>query len=74
MVANPLMEGLSETRQPPAFTLVIFGATGDLTARKLVPALYGLFRENPLPREFAAKSRVMQHHGRESSGEGGRFH
>jgi glucose-6-phosphate 1-dehydrogenase len=51
MVANPLMEGLSETRQPPAFTLVIFGATGDLTARKLVPALYGLFREG-LIREF----------------------
>jgi len=33
--------------------LVLFGASGDLTQRKLVPALFGLFRETLLPPEFA---------------------
>jgi glucose-6-phosphate 1-dehydrogenase len=33
--------------------MVIFGASGDLTKRKLIPALYNLARENYLPREFA---------------------
>ena len=33
--------------------LVIFGASGDLTARKLIPALYALFRGNYLPENFA---------------------
>ncbi len=32
-------------------TLVIFGASGDLTSRKLVPALYQLFRKGRLPEE-----------------------
>ncbi|MBN1834198.1 MAG: glucose-6-phosphate dehydrogenase [Spirochaetales bacterium] len=44
MIENPLLRGLSLTREPGAFTLFIFGASGDLTARKLMPALYGLFR------------------------------
>lgn len=33
-------------------TLVIFGASGDLTHRKLVPALYNLYRKGRLPAEF----------------------
>lgn len=33
----------------PAHTLVIFGASGDLTQRKLIPALYNLCRKNRLP-------------------------
>jgi glucose-6-phosphate 1-dehydrogenase len=33
--------------------MVIFGASGDLTRRKLLPALYNLARNNLLPREFA---------------------
>src|SRR5579864_7494272 len=33
--------------------MVIFGATGDLTARKLFPALYNLAKNNMLSREFA---------------------
>lgn len=33
--------------------LVIFGASGDLTKRKLIPALYDLFRQNLLPERFA---------------------
>ena len=32
-----------------AYTIVIFGASGDLTRRKLIPALYNLFRKNRLP-------------------------
>lgn len=34
------------------FTIVIFGATGDLTHRKVVPALYALFTEELLPEQF----------------------
>ena len=33
--------------------MVIFGATGDLTKRKLFPALYNLAKENFLPENFA---------------------
>src|SRR6056297_1675382 len=32
--------------------LVIFGASGDLTARKLVPALYNLHEDGQLPKNF----------------------
>jgi glucose-6-phosphate 1-dehydrogenase len=35
-------------QQPPA-TLVIFGITGDLAKRKVLPAIYHLFKENLLP-------------------------
>src|SRR3954452_15048253 len=34
-----------------AHTFVIFGASGDLTHRKLVPALYNLFRKGRLPKD-----------------------
>ena len=33
-------------------SIVIFGASGDLTARKLIPALYHLYKENQMPPEF----------------------
>ena len=33
-------------------SIVIFGASGDLTARKLIPALYHLFKENQMPATF----------------------
>src|SRR5215510_13337084 len=36
-------------RKPEPATVVIFGASGDLTARKLVPALYHLFANKQLP-------------------------
>src|SRR5207244_3956043 len=38
--SNPLREGLVEERLPEPCTIVIFGASGDLTKRKLMPALY----------------------------------
>src|SRR6478752_3951225 len=37
---NPLREGLRLERVPDPITLVLFGATGDLAHRKVVPALY----------------------------------
>jgi glucose-6-phosphate 1-dehydrogenase len=48
---NPLSEGL-ERLPVPATTLVIFGATGDLAHRKLLPALYNLAHEGALPERF----------------------
>ncbi len=51
--SNPLQEaGLSSRFIDPCI-VVIFGATGDLTARKLLPAIYNLAREGQLPPQFA---------------------
>ena len=46
-----LEECLAPERSDPC-TIVIFGATGDLTARKLIPALYDLYVNNGLPDPF----------------------
>ena len=46
---NPLREGLLSRSVPEPCSLVIFGATGDLTHRKLVPALYNLAADGALP-------------------------
>src|SRR5216110_2404032 len=46
---NPLREGLSTRAVPQPCSIVIFGATGDLTHRKLIPALYNLAAEGELP-------------------------
>jgi glucose-6-phosphate 1-dehydrogenase len=43
MQENPLLRGLGLPREPQPLTLVIFGASGDLTRRKLIPALFSLF-------------------------------
>src|SRR5918998_608754 len=48
---NPLTEGLERLPVPPT-ALVIFGATGDLAHRKLLPALYNLAHEGALPDRF----------------------
>ncbi len=50
---NPLRAGPRMQRTPPPSTIVIFGATGDLTHRKLVPALYNLQRERLIPPGFS---------------------
>ncbi len=50
---NPLRAGLRLWRTPEPCTVVIFGASGDLTSRKLVPALYNLARERRLPGGFS---------------------
>jgi glucose-6-phosphate 1-dehydrogenase len=48
---NPLVEGLERVPVHPT-SLVIFGATGDLAHRKLLPALYNLAHEGALPERF----------------------
>ena len=50
---NPLAEGLQLRRRPDSCILVIFGASGDLTAKKLMPALYALAVRGLLPEHFA---------------------
>ncbi|MEO5577102.1 MAG: glucose-6-phosphate dehydrogenase [Gaiellaceae bacterium] len=50
--SNPLVEGLRLRRSPDACALVVFGATGDLTQRKIFPALYALALRRLLPERF----------------------
>src|SRR6266705_5680147 len=50
---NPLREGLRIKQSTEPCVMVIFGATGDLTHRKLLPALYDLALEQPLPAGFS---------------------
>jgi len=50
---NPLRAGLRRERPALPCSLVIFGASGDLTRRKLVPALYNLHLDRLLPAGFA---------------------
>jgi glucose-6-phosphate 1-dehydrogenase len=52
-VANPLAEGLRLPRTPDPCALVIFGASGDLTMRKLFPAIWSLAVRDLLPDEIA---------------------
>ncbi|HZQ66062.1 MAG TPA: glucose-6-phosphate dehydrogenase [Gaiellaceae bacterium] len=52
-LANPLREGLRLLRTPEPCVLVIFGASGDLTRRKLFPAIYSLAVRGLLPERFA---------------------
>lgn len=54
MKNNPLEEGGRSSRNIDPCVVVIFGATGDLTGRRLAPALYNLGREGLLPPNFAA--------------------
>lgn len=53
MKDNPLREGVRLERTADPCTVIIFGASGDLTKRKLVPALYRLTQQRLLPAEFA---------------------
>ena len=46
---NPLREGLANRAVPQPCTVVIFGATGDLTMRKLIPALFNISADGELP-------------------------
>ena len=50
---NPLAEGLHDYRVADPAVMVIFGATGDLSGRKLLPALYNLAKQRSLPAGFA---------------------
>ena len=50
---NPLAVGLEAERKAPPVALVVFGASGDLTSRKLLPSLAALARRRQLDRGFA---------------------
>ncbi len=77
MSTNPLLDGLTFAREPGSFALYIFGATGDLTRKKLIPALFSLFTKGiishfriigfarrPWTREFFQnEARSMLDHG-----------
>ncbi len=52
-LANPLRAGPRLARVPEPSILVIFGGAGDLTSRKLLPALYNLSLQRLLPPAFA---------------------
>ncbi|MBI5154942.1 glucose-6-phosphate dehydrogenase [Candidatus Poribacteria bacterium] len=51
--SNPLRAGTPPRKTAPPCLVVVFGATGDLTARKLMPALFNLSRDGHLPQRFA---------------------
>jgi len=53
-----------EPTAPPC-CVVIFGATGDLTRRKLLPALYRLAQQRLVPSEFAILGTARQAHSDE---------
>ena len=53
LAENPLLSGLGPRRAPEPCALVIFGASGDLTHRKIFPALYALAYRRLLPERFA---------------------
>src|SRR5579875_3917112 len=66
---NPLAEGLERLPGEPT-ALVIFGATGDLARRKLLPALYNLAHDGALPERFylvgvARREREHEHYRQE---------
>jgi glucose-6-phosphate 1-dehydrogenase len=52
-LGNPFQDSLRFERRVPPCAIVIFGANGDLTRRKLLPALYSLASERRLPPGFA---------------------
>ena len=49
---HPFLSGLSKHRGAQPTCVVIFGASGDLAARKLLPALYNLAVDSLLPADF----------------------
>ena len=53
LTQNVLRDGLILSRTPDPAAMVIFGASGDLTARKLMPALYNLALNRYLPSGFS---------------------
>ena len=69
-MVNPFGAGEDRLLQVPPSVLVIFGATGDLTHQKLVPALFDLAQDGFLPQRFvvlgAARTRLSDQAFRDS--------
>src|SRR5258708_20266062 len=53
MAETPFADPLRFERRAPPCAIVIFGANGDLTKRKLMPALYRLSADGRVPPTFA---------------------
>jgi glucose-6-phosphate 1-dehydrogenase len=53
VIENPFASRFMHARQAGPFSLVIFGASGDLTKRKLVPALFNLYKDGYLAAPFS---------------------
>jgi glucose-6-phosphate 1-dehydrogenase len=51
-MVNPFGEGENRLLRPSPTAVVIFGASGDLTHRKLIPALVNLFQDEFIPDDF----------------------
>ena len=49
LLVNPFRETFSSRQSPEPCVIIIFGATGDLTHRKLIPAIYNLSVDGDLP-------------------------
>lgn len=64
-LGNPLAVGLEHTPVDPT-TMVIFGATGDLAHRKLLPAIYNLAHEGALPERFNLVGFAFEDHDNDS--------
>jgi glucose-6-phosphate 1-dehydrogenase len=58
---NPFAEDV-DARLPPPSTLVLFGSTGDLAARKLLPAVYDLLADGRLPEHFRVVAVAREGH------------
>lgn len=52
-VSYSLREEICIEHAPGPSSVVIFGASGDLTKRKLIPSLYSLFKRGLMPKDFA---------------------
>ncbi|MEE9346287.1 MAG: glucose-6-phosphate dehydrogenase, partial [Methylococcales bacterium] len=57
---NPLLAGTNTASNPQPCTLVIFGGGGDLTRRKLLPAVYNQALEGELPANFAVLGLALE--------------
>ena len=57
---TPMATPMQRVRCPDPLVLVIFGGTGDLARRKLMPALWKLKADGLLPDEFAGHLRVPE--------------
>lgn len=64
--ANPLAENRSDQQEPQPCTLVIFGGGGDLSRRKLLPAVYNQGLDGELPASFAVIGFALENHSDES--------
>lgn len=62
---NPLKE-TDQRDTPSPCILVIFGASGDLTGRKLIPAIYNLMKDGQLPPHFACVGVARREKNREA--------